>query len=73
MRFALFTELLRTSDVVTLHVPLDDSTRNMMATAELAMMKPTAILSTPAAAGRRRGRALPRRSRRNASPAPAST
>src|SRR5437867_2026095 len=38
VRFALFTELLRTSDVVTLHVPLNDVTRKMMSTRELAMM-----------------------------------
>ncbi len=44
VRFVLFTELLRTSDIVTLHVPLDDSTRNLIGTRELAMMKKSAIL-----------------------------
>jgi len=44
VRFVLFAELLRTSDIVTLHVPLDDTTRNMMSTRELAMMKRSAIL-----------------------------
>ena len=44
VRFALFNELLRTSDVVTLHVPLNDVTRKMMSTAQFAMMKKTAIL-----------------------------
>jgi phosphoglycerate dehydrogenase-like enzyme len=44
VRFALFPELLRTADVVTLHVPLNDSTRKMMSTREFAMMKPTAVL-----------------------------
>src|SRR5438876_833839 len=44
VRFALFSELLRTSDVVTLHVPLNDVTRKMMSTAQLAMMKRSAIL-----------------------------
>jgi phosphoglycerate dehydrogenase-like enzyme len=44
VRFALFTELLRTSDIVTLHVPLNDVTRGMMSTRELAMMKRSAIL-----------------------------
>ena len=44
VRFALFNELLRTSDVVTLHVPLNDVTRNMMSTAQFARMKKTAIL-----------------------------
>jgi phosphoglycerate dehydrogenase-like enzyme len=44
VRYALFPELLRTSDIVTLHVPLNDSTRKMMSTKQFAMMKPTAIL-----------------------------
>src|SRR2546426_5857230 len=44
VRFALFTELLRTSDVVTLHVPLNDVTRKIMSTRELAMMKRGAVL-----------------------------
>jgi glyoxylate reductase/D-3-phosphoglycerate dehydrogenase len=35
VRFALFTELLQTSDVVSLHVPLDDSTRKMIGAREL--------------------------------------
>ena len=44
VRFALFDELLRTSDVVSLHVPLDDTTRAMISTRELGLMKPTAII-----------------------------
>jgi len=44
LRFVLFDELLRTSDIVTLHVPLDDSTRHLIGRRELALMKPTAIL-----------------------------
>lgn len=44
VRFVLFNELLRTSDIVTLHVPLDDTTRDLIGAAELAVMKPTAIL-----------------------------
>ena len=44
VRFALLTEILSTSDVVTLHVPLNDVTRKMISTRELAMMKKTAIL-----------------------------
>jgi phosphoglycerate dehydrogenase-like enzyme len=44
VRFALLDELLRTSDVVTLHVPLNDVTRGMISTRELALMKHTAIL-----------------------------
>jgi phosphoglycerate dehydrogenase-like enzyme len=44
VRFALLDELLRTSDVVTLHVPLNDVTRGMISARELALMKRTAIL-----------------------------
>jgi phosphoglycerate dehydrogenase-like enzyme len=44
VRFVLFIELLRTSDVVSLHVPLDDTTRKMLGAGEFALMKPTAIL-----------------------------
>jgi phosphoglycerate dehydrogenase-like enzyme len=44
VRFVLLAELLRTSDVVSLHVPLDDTTRSMLGPRELAMMKPSAIL-----------------------------
>lgn len=43
-RFVLFDELLRTSDVVTLHTPLTDRTRDMIGARELAAMKPTAVL-----------------------------
>jgi phosphoglycerate dehydrogenase-like enzyme len=44
VRFVLLGELLRTSDVVSLHVPLDDTTRSMVGARELALMKPSAIL-----------------------------
>jgi phosphoglycerate dehydrogenase-like enzyme len=44
VRFRLLRELLRTSDIVSLHVPLNDSTRHMIAADELAAMKPEAIL-----------------------------
>jgi len=44
VRFALLDELLRTSDVVTLHVPLNDVTRGMISTRELGLMKKSAIL-----------------------------
>ena len=37
-------ELLRRSDIVVLHCPLNDSTRGMINAEKLAMMKPTAIL-----------------------------
>jgi phosphoglycerate dehydrogenase-like enzyme len=44
VRFGLLRELLRTSDIVSLHVPLNDSTRGMIGAGEIALMKPTAIL-----------------------------
>ena len=44
VRFVLLSELLRASDVVSLHVPLDDTTRRMIGPREFALMKPTAIL-----------------------------
>jgi len=44
VRFALFPELLQSSDIVSLHVPLDTSTRNLIGARELRLMKPTAIL-----------------------------
>ena len=37
-------ELLRESDIVVLHCPLNDSTRGLIDAKELAMMKPTALL-----------------------------
>ena len=44
-------ELLSHADVVTLHVPLDDSTRNMLSREQLSLMKPTAILINAARGG----------------------
>ncbi len=38
------TELLRAADVVTLHVPLDASTRNMLSAERLALMRVDAVL-----------------------------
>ena len=37
-------ELLQTSDIVTLHVPLNRHTKGMMSDKEFEMMKPTAVL-----------------------------
>jgi glyoxylate reductase len=37
-------ELLERSDIVSLHVPLSDATRHLIGAAELARMKPTAVL-----------------------------
>jgi glycerate dehydrogenase len=44
-------ELLRTCDVVTLHLPLSDATRHMIGAAELATMKPGAVLINTARGG----------------------
>ena len=44
VRFALFEEIMRTSDIVSLHVPLSQQTKHMIAAAQFRMMKPTAYL-----------------------------
>jgi phosphoglycerate dehydrogenase-like enzyme len=44
VRYAALDELLRESDVVSLHVPLDGSTRHLVGARELALMRPGAIL-----------------------------
>ena len=44
VRFALFEEVLRTSDIVSLHVPLSKETKHMVGAAQFKMMKPTAYL-----------------------------
>ena len=44
VRFALFEEVLRTSDIVSLHVPLTRETKHMIGAAQFRMMKPTAYL-----------------------------
>ena len=44
-------ELLRTCDVVSLHLPLNEQTRNMIGERELGMMKPTALLINTARGG----------------------
>jgi glyoxylate reductase len=40
----LLSDLLRRSDIVSLHVPLSESTRHLIGKAELEMMKPTSVL-----------------------------
>ena len=44
VRFALLEELLRTSDIVSLHVPLSKATRHMIGAQQLQLMKPSAYL-----------------------------
>ena len=44
-------ELLSTSDVVSLHLPLSDKTRHIIGAQELASMKPTALLINTARGG----------------------
>ncbi len=44
VRFRLLRELLRTSDIVSPHTPLNDSTHHLIGADELALMKPSAIL-----------------------------
>ena len=46
-----FDELLRESDVVTLHAPLGPETRHLIGGRELSLMKPTAILINCARGG----------------------
>lgn len=42
--FESYEELLKVSDVITIHVPLTDETRNMISGPQLAMMKNTALI-----------------------------
>jgi glyoxylate reductase/D-3-phosphoglycerate dehydrogenase len=44
VRFRLLPEILRGSDILSLHVPLNESTRAMIGAGELASMKPSAII-----------------------------
>ncbi len=44
VRFRLLRELLRMSDIVSLHTPLNESTHRMIGAEELALMKPSAIV-----------------------------
>lgn len=46
-----FEEVLRRADVLTLHVPLKEETRNLIGSEELALMKSTAILINCARGG----------------------
>ena len=44
VEYVSLDDLLRQSDIVTLHVPLNDATRGLIGERELALMKPTAML-----------------------------
>jgi phosphoglycerate dehydrogenase-like enzyme len=44
VRFRLMNEILRTSDVVSLHVPLTAASKHMIGARELRLMKPSAYL-----------------------------
>jgi glycerate dehydrogenase len=49
--FVPLSDLLTTSDVITLHLPLSAATRNMIGEAQLRSMKPTALLINTARGG----------------------
>ncbi|MHA4871005.1 D-2-hydroxyacid dehydrogenase [Duganella sp. PWIR1] len=51
VREASFDEVLETSDVISLHLPLNDKTRNMISAKELIRMKRTALLINTARGG----------------------
>ena len=44
VQYASFEKLLETSDIVSLHLPLTETTRHMINKDTLALMKPTAVL-----------------------------
>ncbi len=44
VKFRLLRELMRRSDFISLHVPLNESTRHIIGAGELALMKPSAII-----------------------------
>ncbi|MGI9106909.1 MAG: D-2-hydroxyacid dehydrogenase [Pyrinomonadaceae bacterium] len=46
-----FAEVLRASDILTLHTPLSDETRHLIGAAEFALMKPEALLINCARGG----------------------
>ena len=48
---SLFEDVLEQADVISLHTPLNDQTRNMIGAAELVLMKSTALLINTARGG----------------------
>lgn len=51
IRAVTLEELLRSSDIVSLHVPLDGGTKGMLSAERLAMLRPTAVLINAARGG----------------------
>lgn len=51
MTYTPFDDLLRNSDIVTLHVPLTSETRGLIGRREFAMMKPSSVLINTARGG----------------------
>ena len=51
MRYVELDSLLRTTDAVTVHVPLNATTRNLIDAESLSLMKPTAVLANTARGG----------------------
>jgi glycerate dehydrogenase len=49
--YVTFAQLIRDADVISLHCPLNDATRHLIGAAELAAMKPTALLINTARGG----------------------
>ena len=49
--YTAFDKVLSESDVITLHLPLNEQTRHLISTAEFARMKPDAILINTARGG----------------------
>jgi len=49
--YVAFDEVIETADALSLHSPLNDQTRNMIASREFAMMKPGALLINTARGG----------------------